>query len=207
MSIPSMDTLDPTLVLNFNSLSQENGLKTWNLQPEFGGTLCVRIRFNGKDGGPPVSQMDSKLALQNSKTKHNFNRAQKWKLNQDNRFSHSTPQSAQNANESLTNNVTSIELPRAESNSFSEKDPIRVLFDISAVDPAVIAFDQADQPTTNSSTNQAETKALAHRIPGVTITIPVLKEPTIKKCKHAILIPKLHHSLTKRKLKRWSHVV
>ena len=160
MSIPSMDTLDPTLVLILNTLSKENGLKTWNLQPEFGGTLCVRIRFNGKDGGSPVAQMDGNLALQNSKTKHNFNRAQKWKLNQANGFvSQSTPQSTQQTNERATKNVTSIELPRNEPNSFSEKDHVRVLFDISAVDPAVIAFDQAEKSTTNSSSNQAETKA------------------------------------------------
>ena len=166
MSIPSMDTLDPTLVLILNTLSKENGLKTWNLQPEFGGTLCVRIRFNGKDGGSPATQMDGNFP--NSKTKHNFNRAHKWKLNQANGFmSQSSPQLTQQ-NGKIESNVNSIELPRNE--SFSEKDSARVLFDISAVDPAVIAFDQAEQSTSDSPSIQAETTVSASLDPNRVFT-------------------------------------
>ena len=153
MLIPSMDTLDPTLVSLLDSLCKKNGLKSWNIHPEFSGSVCVKIRFNGQDGG---SHTNGNKQNSVSKTKHNFKRAKKWKLNQADECEFKPTQQNYCEAEPMMNDKSSIDIPRNQQNVICKQDPVRDLFDSLSV--INCTSNQAETSATTPHVNQAETK-------------------------------------------------
>ena len=76
MIIPGMESLDPTLYSVLQSLYENNGRKSWNMYPENNGSICLKIRFNGRGVGSSESSIKQKP---DSKIKRNFSRAGNWK--------------------------------------------------------------------------------------------------------------------------------
>ena len=77
-----MESLDPTLYSVLQSLYQNNGRKSWNMYPENNGSICIKIRFNGRGIGSSESSIKQKS---DSKIKRNMDRAKNWKENLDNK--------------------------------------------------------------------------------------------------------------------------
>ena len=71
-----MESLDPTLYSVLQSLYENNGRKSWNMYPENNGSICLKIRFNGRGVGSSEENIRHKSA---SKVKRNFNRAKNYK--------------------------------------------------------------------------------------------------------------------------------
>ena len=113
-----MQSLDPTLNLFLDSLCTKNGLKSWNIYPESSGSICVKIRFNGQNGGSLESRTSKEKSQ--SKTNRNFIRAQRWKENEN----HETKHLERSQPENTCGLHAIIENPRNCSENFSENDPI-----------------------------------------------------------------------------------
>merc|ERR1712004_228306 len=135
-----------------DSLCKKNGLKSWNIHPEFSGSVCVKIRFNGQDGGSHTN-----VNKQNSvsKTKHNFKRAKKWKLNQADECESKPTQQNYCEAEPMMNDKSSIDIPRNQQNVICKQDPVRDLFDSFSIN---YTSNQAETSATTPHVNQAETK-------------------------------------------------